>query len=265
MGIEEFFQRYFVQPIYTGEGYNVYNTIAYGILLGVGIILGERLLHRLKLKVDSRFFMALLPFMVFASSSRSLVDAGVFPRTAWLITPGIFFTTSILAIASLFITLKLQRRSDFHRSMLLLGSLVALYPLYKAFASIVYLEPLWYMLALLPLSILIFIFGFQRLGYSELENPWIRAVFAGHLLDATATVVAVEYFDFFEEHVFENMLIALAGTSYIIYPLKLLVLVIIVYIINSLVEEKNRSYWYLVFFVLGFAPGLRDAFTVMLL
>ncbi len=266
MSLLDFISRYFIQPIYTGEGYNVYNTLVYGLALGIGILLVERLLLKLKIKVDSRFFIALLPFLIFASTSRSLVDASIFPRTAFLITPGIFITTTFLAAFSLLISLRLQKLGpEFHKTMFALGSLFALYPLYKVFTSISYWMPFLQIAVLLPVSILIFIYAFERLGYSQLKNPWIKAVFAGHLLDATATVVGVEYYGYFEEHVFEDWLINLVGTAYILYPLKLVVLIIIIYIINSVVEEENRNFWYLAFFILGFAPGLRDSFTIMLL
>ncbi len=266
MNILDFISRYFIQPIYNGEGYNIYNTVVYGLVLGVGIILVEKLLIKLRIKVDFRFFIALLPFLIFASTSRSLVDASIFPRTALLITPGIFITTAFLAFFSLIVSLGLQKRGiEYHKTMFALGSILTVYPIYKVFTSISHWKPLILISFLLLFSILIFMYGFERLGYSQLKNPWVKAVFAGHLLDATATIVGVTYYGFFEEHVFGNWLIHLTHTAYIIYPLKLVVLVIIIYIIDSMVEEKQRSYWYLAFFIIGFAPGLRDALTIMLL
>jgi len=265
MSPEEFLSRYFIQPIYSGEGYNVYNTIAYGLLLGAGILGLERVISRLGLRVERRFLLALLPFMVFASASRSLVDAGIFPRSAWLITPGIFISTTAIAFASLFIALSSRRFLPYHYTMLILGAPLALYPLYRALTSVYHWEPLLYMAGLLPLSILAFIFLLRRLGYRELGHDGVKAVFGAHMLDATATVVGVEYYGFFEEHVFEDWLIGIAGTAYIIYPLKLLVLVVVVEAIKNMVEGENRNYWYLVFFILGFAPGLRDTLTIILL
>lgn len=262
--VVEFFRRYFVEPIYTGEGYNVYNTLVYGLLLGFGLIALERIINRLGVKVDWRFLRASLPFLAFASFSRSLVDAGLLPRTAWLITPGIFFTTAILALASLTLALRLQRTRgiSYDRTMLLLGGVALAYPAYVALTNVAYPVAGAQMLVLFALSS---VASYSLLKLLNQNNPWILAVFLGHMLDASATIVGVEYYGYFEEHVFEDWLINLVGTAYVLFPLKYLAIGIIIWVINSLVEEENRNFWYFAFFVLGFAPGLRDAFTVMLI
>ncbi len=261
--VVEFFRRYFVEPIYTGEGYNVYNTLVYGLLLGFGLIALERLMLRLGVRVDGRFFKATLPFLAFASFSRSLVDASLLPRTAWLITPGIFFTTTLLALASLVLALRVQRTrgTGYENTMLALGLLVLAYPAYLALANVAYPAA---GAQIAVLTLLSTVASYALLKILRLENPWIFAVFAGHMLDASATIVGVEYYGYFEEHVFENWLINLVGTAYVLYPLKLIAIGIIIWVINSLVEEDSRNFWYFAFFVLGFAPGLRDAFTIML-
>ncbi|MBU2559809.1 DUF63 family protein, partial [archaeon] len=86
----EFIQRYFIKPIYSGEGYNYYNTIVYGLLLGVGIILVDSLLRKLKVEIDTRFAFGLFPLITLAAILRSLVDGEILPRSFFLITPGIF-------------------------------------------------------------------------------------------------------------------------------------------------------------------------------
>ncbi len=261
--VEEFFRRYFVEPIYTGEGYNVYNTLVYGLVLGFGLIALERIVVRLGVKVDWRFLRATLPFLAFAAFSRSLVDAELLPRTAWLITPGIFFTTAIIALGSLALALMLQRSLgvSYDRTMLVLGGAAVAYPAYVAISNVAYPFAGVQMGVLFVLSSLA---SYALMKMFNLNSPWILAVLLGHMLDASATIVAVEYYGYFEEHVFEDWLINLVGTAYVLYPLKWLAIGIIIWVINSLVEE-NRNFWYFAFFVLGFAPGLRDAFTVMLI
>jgi len=259
----EFFRRYFVEPIYTGEGYNVYNTLVYGLLLGFGLIALERILTRLGVVVDWRFLRASLPFLAFAGFTRSLVDAELLPRTAWLITPGIFFTTALIALASLSLALILQRTRGigYDRTMLLLGGIALVYPAYVAITNVAYPMAGVQMLVLFALSS---VASYALMRIFNQNNPWILAVLLGHMLDASATIVAVEYYGYFEEHVFEDWLINLVGTAYVLFPLKYIAIGIIIWVINSLVEE-NRNFWYFAFFVLGFAPGLRDAFTVMLI
>jgi uncharacterized membrane protein len=49
------------------------------------------------------------------------------------------------------------------------------------------------------------------------------------------------------------------------YPLKLAVLVPVIYIINKYSEEKNlRNYLLIIITILGLATGLRDAFRLFM-
>lgn len=254
----EFFQKYFIEPIYS-EGYNVVNTIVYGLLLGIGIIFCYRLLEKLRVKIDERLFLALLPFITLGAFLRALEDALLLPKSALFITPGIFFTIFALAAAALVVSLSLGR--EYHRVMFMAGVFLLIYPLFLLSKNIYTFKPLLYIAAVFAISCLL-VFAFLRRFKFE---KWIYAAFAAHMLDASATVVGVEFFGYWEEHVFEGMLVDKLGTAFVLFPLKIAVLLLVIFVVQKILDRDAAKFWYFALFVLGFAPGLRDVLKIMLL
>lgn len=257
----QFFKEYFIDPIYQGTGYNVVNTIVYGLLLGAGIIFCYKLLEKLKVKIDDRLFLALLPFITLGAFLRALEDAALLPKSALFITPGIFFTIFALALAALIVSISL--RMEYHKTMFAAGFLLLIYPLFLLSKNIYTIKPLLYIAALFAISSVL-TFALLR-SFSWLNEKWIYAAFAAHMLDTSATVVGVEFFGYWEEHIFEGMLIEKLGTAFILFPLKIIVLLAVIFVIQRALDKNAAKFWYFALFVLGFAPGLRDALKIMLL
>src|SRR3989337_2368655 len=91
MPISEFLQEYFIKPYFENEGYNLVNTLTYGIILILIIYLVNNVLHKYKFKVSNKLISSILPFILFGSSLRVVEDAGILPQTPLLATPGIYF------------------------------------------------------------------------------------------------------------------------------------------------------------------------------
>ncbi|NOZ76190.1 MAG: DUF63 family protein [Euryarchaeota archaeon] len=146
----DFFREYFIDPIYQGTGYNAVNTVVYGLLLGLGIMAGEALVERLKVRIDRDFLAGVFPYLVLASVLRSLVDASVLPRTAFLITPGIFFTIFLIAAGGLGLGLAVQERTGlgYHKTMGAVGLAALPYPVYLVASNLLTLKPLLYIMPL---------------------------------------------------------------------------------------------------------------------
>jgi uncharacterized membrane protein len=255
----EFIQRYFIEPIYSGEGYNVYNTVVYGLLLGVGIILTEDLLKKFKIEIDGRFAFALLPFLTLAAILRSLVDASVIGKSFFFITPGIFLTTFTITLLSL-LGAKILERSrgiDYSSSMFVAGVVLLIYPGALVVQNIA--APIHFIsiIVLTGVSSWLTILLFRGLDASK----WGNYIIPAHMLDASATILAVEYLGYFEEHVFEDFLIQIAGTAFVIFPLKIIVLAIV---FVALKRMEAGPFWYFALVILGYAPGLRDTLTIVL-
>jgi uncharacterized membrane protein len=262
----EFLQRYFIDPIYQHSGYNVVNTLVYGVLLGVGIILTQSFVAKLKIDIDRRFFLGFLPFLILASFLRSLVDAKLLPTSFLLVTPGIFLTIFFIAFIALVLGLFLESRSgiDYYRAMLSIGLITLVYPISAFFPNVYTFKPFLYISIIFILAAFLIIAPIY-FKFDALKNRWILGMILAHMLDASATFVGIEYFGYWEEHVFENWLIERVGTALILFPLKIMTLGIIIAVIHSFISEKARNFWYFAFLVLGFSPGLRDTLTIMLI
>ncbi len=259
-----FIQKYFIDPIYQHSGYNTVNTIAYGLLLGVGIIGSDRLLSNKKVRIDERFLIATAPFIALAAVIRSLVDAELLPTSFFLITPGIFLSIFLLAGAAILIGIRLTGE-EYQKIPLIIGTILLIFPSYITVKNIVAPQALIYILIAFLLSSIATLALIHHLDIKDFKNPWVYSIFVAHFFDASATFIAVDYFGFWEEHVFENFLIQKVGTALILFPLKLIVLVIVIASIQKLVKKESLKFWYFAIFVLGMAPGIRDTLTVMLL
>jgi len=259
-----FIQKYFIDPIYQGTGYNTVNTIAYGLLLGVGIIISDRLLSNKKIRIDKRFLIATAPFLALAGITRSLVDAELFPTSFFLITPGIFLSIFLLAGVSILIGIRLMGE-EYQKTPLIIGTILLIFPSYVAAKNIVAPQALVYILIAFILSSVATLALIHHLDIKNFKTPWVYSIFVAHFFDASATFIAVDYFGFWEEHVFENFLIQKVGTSLILFPLKLIVIAIVIVSIQKLLKKESLNFWYFAIFVLGLAPGIRDTLTVMLI
>jgi uncharacterized membrane protein len=263
----EFIEKYFIEPIYTGTGYNVVNTVVYGLLLGAGILLCYKIIERFKIKIDGKFLLGLLPFLALGSVLRALEDAMLLPKSALFITPGIFFTIFTVVILALLIAVFLRDRGlAFHTTLGSIGLLLLLYPALLISRNILIYSPLLFVILASALSTALLIGAVNYLNIAYMKGRWVSGIIAAHMLDASATVVGVELYGYWEEHYFEGALIDILGTGLIIYPLKVTVLFIVVYIIQKALEEENAvKFWYLALFILGFSPGLRDLLKIMLI
>jgi uncharacterized membrane protein len=89
---------------------------------------------------------------------------------------------------------------------------------------------------------------------------------AAHLLDASATFVSLTFYGYYEQHVLPTFLINLAGGAWIMYPLKMVVIIPVIYLIDKYAKEDKRlrNLLLIAVAVLGLAPGLRDMFRLFM-
>ncbi|UCC93203.1 MAG: DUF63 family protein [Thermoplasmata archaeon] len=94
--------------------------------------------------------------------------------------------------------------------------------------------------------------------------PVAMMLFASHYLDGVATWRGIDVHGYSEKHVLPSFLIELAGTAVIMLPLKFLVVVLVVYLMEVALredlEETPNLAWLVkvAVMVLGLAPGMRD-------
>jgi uncharacterized membrane protein len=107
-------------------------------------------------------------------------------------------------------------------------------------------------------------------GLRPLLIPVNVLIVSGHMLDASATWVGVDFYGYSEKHRLPSLLIENTGTAFVMYPLKLAFLLPAIYYIDSALGEdrgKDRHLLALIklaILVLGFGPGIRDILRLSL-
>jgi len=266
----------------------VYNPQDYFIYIGILLVLLVFSLKFLfnKIKIDKVFIVAISPYMILAIAIRVLTDVGFYERSKfWNITPGVYVITFILAFLTILIGSQLQERGilPYWKLTFAVGFIGMLYFLYKLIPF--FNNPLR---ILVPLSmatiITLAVYTISPLFYKSIKEFENTAILFGHLLDGCATFIAIDYYGFGEEHLLPLFLINLSGTALIMIPLKLILILIVIYLLDTLHKEEQRNFkekeikisnykfkittfminnFYLaikiLIFILGFGPGFRNA------
>ena len=267
--IWEFINKYYVDPIVTDSGYNIVNTLTWAavLVLCVYILHSHKVLKRLGVTIDQRFIIGVVCYVLFGSSLRVLVEAEIFapPLKYILITPNIYFVVFAITMASLMLSLRIYKER-YYISFAAIGLGLTSVNICVLFWSEGIAQPIEALL-IVTLAVLITASiyvgaGFAKIGF--LRGRFNIAILGAHLLDATSTTVGVDLLGYHGKHVVENYLIGLTGTGAVMYPLKLLLLIPMLYLIDNEFDEIELSdLLKLVVLVLGLAPGCRNTITIL--
>ena len=242
------------------SGYTVFNTVVYTLILLVFVLAIIRMFRKIEIDPISIMF-PLIPFIFLGSSTRALVDNGIFPKTVFLITPGLYILIGLVTIAALCFSVFLYNRKDIdYRITLFLIGLVLIIP-NLIFIPHINAVPIFYVLAIWIFTTLIFF----ALSYfiTFFKDKVNLAILSAHLFDASSTFVAVEFFNYTEQHVLANALYQQFHTSLTMFPMKIIVIVAVLWIIDQYFDDETiKSLLKLTVFVLGLAPGLRNILTL---
>ncbi len=260
--------RYYIDPIIYDTSYNPVDTITWAIVLGLAILGLTKLFRRLELRMDEKLVKYTLPFILAGSSLRVIEDADLVPPP-WkylLITPLIFFLVFLVTASCLLFTRKVLGK-DFYRSYAAIGLFWT--ALNLAALSTVGFKNVWVIAA-------VFLLGSTLTGVVLLLRcalPWLKflddrlnlTIIYVHLLDASSTFLGVDWFSYYEKHVVPTFLIDLTGTAAIMFPLKLLVLLPLLSIIDRSLEDPSlRNLIKLTLITLGLAPAFRNTLRLAL-
>lgn len=106
--------------------------------------------------------------------------------------------------------------------------------------------------------------------FNSMISPVNMAIVVGHMLDASATFVGVDFLGYVEKHRLPTILMEATGTALVMFPLKLVFLLPALYLIDVSMEEDARSNRHLIvlvklaILVLGFGPGMRNIIRLTL-
>ena len=258
-GILEYIRQNF---IYLHPGYTILNTIVFGVILGICILLIIKMFKYIK-KDPAELIIPLIPFIFFGSSARALVDNNIYPLTYILVTPGIYVLTGLMAIVTVLTAVFIEKRTsfDFRYFIFIAGAILCI-------PNIVFMGPINPIAAFQVVGVWALISGIfvlLRNKWSLLNNKYNLSVLTAHLFDASSTFIAVDYYGYYEQHVLPSALTSLFGTAAVMFPLKIGVILGALYIIDTYVEDRTiANMLKLAIFILGLAPGLRNFLSLIM-
>ena len=260
LGIMDIIEKYYLDPIRYGTGYNVVNTLTYAVILIIVAALLLKLIIKLKIKIDKKFIFALLPFMIFGGTTRALVDGEILPHTPLLITPGIYFTIAILTLCCIAIGLFLRRKYDFNRILLFSGSIFAGVNIILVVINIETIKPLLItsgLVLIIMMPIYLFTLKFKTFLNGNLY------LIAAHVFDASTTFTGIYFYNYWEQHVLPSFLIGVTG-AWIMFPIKIFIVILALYIAKDVEDENVKNFLKLIIFILGIGPGTRNLSRIIM-
>jgi uncharacterized membrane protein len=276
--ISQFINTYYLDPIRTDSGYNPVNTFTWALILGICIFGVLRLLEKLEVKITPRFIISVLPFVLAGSSLHIFADspAGLVhpPLSYLLITPNIYFLVFAVTIGCLWLSIRLQKAGlikDFHLIFAGFGllwffaNIIILLHFHKVVAAYV---PLFVIGAGTGLTFACYLLA-RYLKSSMFTNPLNLSILLAHLMDASATYIGIDKLGYFSKHVVPTYLIQFTGTALVMYPLKLIIFVGVIYLLDTQFEDDRQSsnmkmLIKMVILILGLSPATRDTIRMML-
>lgn len=266
--ILNFVQSYYVEPVINDSGYNPVNTVTWAIVLGIFIFLIHRAFKRYGIGFSGRFIFATTPYIIAGSSLRVVEDAELInpPISYLLITPLIYFLVASVTLIALFISRRFTGGYGLYSAIGILWSILNLLLLIREGV-----QNDWVPLAVIALgsSITGCVFLLSRIlpkVPSIPKNRCALSVILSHMLDASSTYIGVDWLGYEEKHVVPTLLIYMIGSAAVMYPIKLIVLLPLLAILNESLRD-DRDMWgilVLALLVLGLAPATRNTLRMML-
>ena len=236
------------------SGYTVFNTIVYTLILVIFILAIIKMFKKLEIDPLSIFY-SIIPFIFLGSSTRALVDNGILPKTVFLITPGLYILVGLITIISFLFCIFLFNKKgiDYRYSLFSLGLIFSLPNLIffskVNFTALLNVILTWILSSLVFLGI-VFLVLYVKSNISK--NP--------EKINLSNSKEKKKKY-----HVLPNALYQLFDTYLTLFPMKIIVIVAVLYIIDQYFDDLTiKNLLKLAVFVLGLAPGLRNILTLIL-
>ena len=263
------------------SGYTIFNTVVYTLILVIFILAIIKMFRKIEIDPISIFY-SIIPFIFLGSSTRALVDNGIYPKTIFLITPGLYILVGMITIFSFLFSIYLFNKGgiDYRYTLLSFGILFSLPNIFffsnVNFTAIAYVILTWILVSTIFLAMTFFVLYIknnigQNNGEKKFSNTLEKikkykinfSILLAHLFDASTTYVAVEYYNYYEQHVLPNAINQLFDTYLTLFPMKIIVIIGALYIIDQYFDDLMiKNLLKLTVFVLGLAPGLRNILTL---
>jgi len=275
-GMQDFIYKYYIDPIIYDTGYNPVNTITWAILLGLCLFGVLKLLEKMDVRADWEFTRIIIPYIIAGSTLRVIEDAELFepPIKYLFITPPIYLLMFTITVLLLFTSIRLHRSgyvNDWKKTFAAAGILWSLVNVGILLLSERITNPAHFIAIILlgtGLTAVTYLLARNR-GYSIFTQRINISILCAHLLDASSTFIGVDYLGYYEKHVVPTFLIDLVGTAAIMVPLKLIIFIPVIFILDTQFDEDDKSrqlrdLMKLTIIVLGLAPATRNTIRMVL-
>lgn len=276
----EFFNQYFVNPVLNPEiqGYNLVNTTTYIAVFGIACA-AIYLIFRKKIKFSTKFFAAMLPYIVFGISMRVImhqIEAGMLvldgiTKTAnplelgfWFFTPGIWLLTFALVLIGLGIGTVWKKLNE--KMVFVFGAVVCAAPLLFNVSRF----DNWPPFIGTSGTIIVATYGVcaainRFTKYKILSDKMNLFIVGGQAIDGIASTVAITFFNFSEQHFVSNAIIGISPVLFV--AIKLAIAVLICWSLDDYLKENEKKknavgFVKVVIAIIGFATGLASLFKL---
>jgi uncharacterized membrane protein len=279
--ISDFFYKYYIDPIRYEQPYNAVETITYALILIAALYLLYRWFNNSDFRVDGRFVLATIPYVIFGGVLRVVQDTRMIQSDAQfaIVTPFIYFVIFAYTFGILLFSRYLERQKIVDDYLKVYAG-AGIFSTFMVALILIAWSTAHHGVDLTILAIILgmavtataLVWGFIRyvLKWEYVSDPLYVMLLFGQLLDASATSYGIDFhpgIQYIEQHVVGSFLIDWAHTAFVMFPLKLLVLFPAIYVMQMYRKEANPAFWHLVLLamiVVGFAPGVRDMVRMVL-
>jgi len=272
-----FFEEYFINPIVEKSGYNIVNTSVYAV---IAIISCYIIFKVFKDRFDKKTFVYIIPFILFGASVRAIADflesgenydfflkpileSGIYNYSFFTVTPGIYIVVAVIVLVILAID-KSKKFFKWAGIFLFLFHFLLLVPTFKNFN---------FFFIILLLTCAFFVVCYAVLRRLKILNFESQFVVFSHLLDGCASFTAIEIINkselcttfgkcYFAQHVVERALSAIPYGLMIFIVIKAIVAIAACYLVESVKDENEKYFFYIIILTLGLAPGFRNTLRI---
>jgi uncharacterized membrane protein len=276
----QYIYKYYINGIIYDTSYNIVDTLTYAILLGISLFGVLKLLEKLGVDIDTRFMIAVTPYILAGSSLRVLEDSKAFtpPLEYLFITPIIYFFMFAVTVGILVFAIALERKGkiqDYHAFFGYAGLVWTAINIAALLAVDKITNPVP-AAAILILGIIttgIVYLVSRQFKFTLLTDKLNISILFTHLLDASSTFIGIDWLGYYEKHVAPTFFIDMAGNyidhpSLVMYPLKLLVFIPVLYMLDYKFdvqkEKKLIAMMKLAILVLGLSPATRNTLRILM-
>lgn len=252
--------QYFPAPTCPTEvSYNIVNTPVYGIILVIAVFLIYKLLKKLEIPIDRKFFIATVPFIFLGGILRTLCDAAVLKNFVFQ-APFLYFVIFAIAFSALIVSFYSGKylKIEYWKIMSAIG-IIAL------FVSGIYFRmenPIGFsqILLLTALSMLA-IYGLGRF-MPDILTKLNQFILYGAMFDASSTVIGVALLGYGEKHVLPSFLFGIFG-PWVMIPLKFFVILFALWAIDKYEsDEFFRNFVKFAILTITLGPGTRNTLRI---